>query len=195
MTQVPDRAHDGGGIQGAAPPATAPSSSMHLSDYKRDYYDFSGKASDVARSVAFAGVAIVWIFRVSGSDGPKPPGSLLLPLALLAAGLGLDLLHYIWGAATWGLFHRYHESKLGDPGGPASRPSGVVGAADPLALRSEAGGDSRCLLGHRRLSVVGLVSRGLTQRGRTGVCSRRHGAVARSGDAFSCSARAGAGRG
>ena len=88
---------------------------MRLSDYKKDYYWYSGKASDVARSVAFAGVAIIWIFRIAGEKGPQPPETLLLPLALLAAGLVLDLLQYIWGAATWGFFHRYHEAKLEDP--------------------------------------------------------------------------------
>ena len=37
---------------------------MKLSDYRETYYEFSGKASDVTRQLAFAGIAIVWIFKI-----------------------------------------------------------------------------------------------------------------------------------
>ena len=43
---------------------------MKLSEYANVYAEFSGKASDVARQLAFAGLALVWLFRES--NGPVP---------------------------------------------------------------------------------------------------------------------------
>lgn len=68
---------------------------MKLSDYKKDYQEFSGKASDVARQLAFAGIVLIWIFRVEGPQAQRLPEQLLLPSALLVLALGADLLQYI----------------------------------------------------------------------------------------------------
>ena len=88
---------------------------MKLSDYKQDYYEFSGKASDVARTASFAGLALIWIFRVDAKPAPHLPADLLLPTALFALSLALDLLHYITATTIWGTFHKYHEMKLKNP--------------------------------------------------------------------------------
>lgn len=87
---------------------------MRLSEYKQAYYEFSGKASDVARQLAFAGIIIVWIFKVEGSSGPALPKGLLFPTILLCFSLACDLLHYIVGTITWGVFHRVHEKRNPD---------------------------------------------------------------------------------
>jgi hypothetical protein len=52
---------------------------------------------------------------VDGASVPRLPRELVLPAGLFALALALDLLHYIVGAATWGIFHRYHEVRLADP--------------------------------------------------------------------------------
>lgn len=88
---------------------------MKLSDYKRDYYEFSGKASDAARTAAFAGIALIWVFKVDVESGPRLPSKLMLPAALFALALAFDLLQYAVATCIWGLFHRWHESKLPDP--------------------------------------------------------------------------------
>jgi len=36
---------------------------MNLQDYRDDFYTYSGKASDISRQLAFAGIAIIWIFK------------------------------------------------------------------------------------------------------------------------------------
>lgn len=36
---------------------------MTLSDYLASYYELSGKASDVSRQLAFAGIAVIWVFH------------------------------------------------------------------------------------------------------------------------------------
>ena len=88
---------------------------MKLSDYKQAYYEFSGKASDVARNAAFAGIAIVWIFKFESEPIPRIPSQLYLPTALFVISLGLDLLHYISGGLIWGFFHWFQQRKLANP--------------------------------------------------------------------------------
>lgn len=85
---------------------------MKLKDARENYYTLSGKASDVARQLAFAGIAIIWVFKVDAG-----PGKLGVPESLYGAGLtlivslALDLLHYGIASALWGVFHRLQETK------------------------------------------------------------------------------------
>jgi len=88
---------------------------MKLSDYKKDYYEFSGKASDVARMATFAGIALIWVFKMDGEAVPCLPSELVLPAGLFALALAADLLHYVVATVTWGVFHRWRERKLEDP--------------------------------------------------------------------------------
>jgi hypothetical protein len=85
---------------------------MKLSEYRATYQELSGKASDVARSLAFAGIALVWIFKIGGDAFPRPRPELLAPTALLTLGLAFDLLQYIYSAAAWGVFTRFNERSL-----------------------------------------------------------------------------------
>jgi len=84
---------------------------MKLSKFKEDSYEFSGKASDIARHLAFAGIAIIWIFKATEKDIPKIPAELILPTILFSIALACDLLQYIIGTVIWSIFHRYHEAK------------------------------------------------------------------------------------
>src|SRR5947207_208420 len=87
---------------------------MKLSDYKEEYYEFSKLASENARKAAFAGIAIVWIFRVTSGATPQIPRGFLGPVICFVVAIGVDLLHYILGSVIWGRFHAYHEGKLTD---------------------------------------------------------------------------------
>lgn len=87
---------------------------MKLSDYRETYYEFSGKASDVARNLAFAGIALVWIFKTSDSPNPKIPKDLILPTGLLAITLAFDLFQYVVATSIWGFFQWNEERKLED---------------------------------------------------------------------------------
>jgi len=82
---------------------------MKLVDARQAYYDHSGKASDVARALAFAGIALIWIFKIEDEGGPHIPAELLLPAALLAISLACDLLQYISLTLAWGIYHRVKE--------------------------------------------------------------------------------------
>lgn len=84
---------------------------MRLSDYKKDFQEFSGKASDIARQLSFAGVAIVWILK--GAESLVSP-YLLWALAGFVFSLACDLLHYIWATIIWSYFRWKEEKKLKD---------------------------------------------------------------------------------
>src|SRR5262245_662708 len=82
---------------------------MKLSDARDAYYQHSGKASDVARQLAFAGIAFLWIFKTETPNGPVLPGALYFPAAVLSLGLVLDLAQYLIQTYVWGTFHRRKE--------------------------------------------------------------------------------------
>jgi len=93
---------------------------MKLDNYKQDYYWFSGKASDVARQLSFAGIALVWIFKSTTPSGLSLPKCLLWPALFFGIGLFTDLFQYVTGAVIWGFFYRHHEQK--NPDDPTYNP-------------------------------------------------------------------------
>lgn len=84
-----------------------------LDVYRQAYYDYSSKASEIARTLALSAFAIVWIFRAQ----PDDPSALIFPRALIevascaALALAFDLAHYIVGAAIWGYWVRRQEKR------------------------------------------------------------------------------------
>ena len=82
-----------------------------LSDFRADYQWFSGKASDVARQLSFAGIALIWIFKIDGKPIPIIPEKLLSPAVLFILTLTFDLLQYSVASLIWGAFARYQEKK------------------------------------------------------------------------------------
>ena len=83
---------------------------MELNEYKKDSYEFSKLTSDLVRQFAFAGIAIIWIFKVDKSDH-LIPNQLFLPLLFLVIALVFDLLQYLIPTIIWTIFFRYHEKK------------------------------------------------------------------------------------
>lgn len=84
---------------------------MKIEDYRESYYTHSGKASDVARQLSFAGIALIWVFKSEIAGTPAVPEQLLLPAVLFVASLALDLMQYVFGALIWGAFARHHERR------------------------------------------------------------------------------------
>jgi hypothetical protein len=85
---------------------------MKLSDYEKVYHEFSGKTSDITRKLAFAGIALVWIFKIETLPTPMIPKELRIPTILLALTLIFDLLQYVAGTTIWGIFQWHQERKL-----------------------------------------------------------------------------------
>jgi hypothetical protein len=80
-----------------------------LQDYRETFYTFSGKASDLSRQLAFAGLAIIWLFKRDNLAGLSIPRELLWPGVLIVLSLGLDMLHYVSASAIWRYFYRSQE--------------------------------------------------------------------------------------
>lgn len=87
---------------------------MNLSDYRNDYYQFSSKTSEIARQLSFAGIALVWVFKV-GESPASIPEELVLPAGLFVLALALDLLHAAYGTFVWGAFAWWKERQGIDP--------------------------------------------------------------------------------
>lgn len=83
-----------------------------IDDYKNDYEYYTGKASEINRSLALGGIAVIWIFRTTISGEPVIPQVLLTPLIWLVVALGLDLLQYVAGGLIWLIYYRYKESQI-----------------------------------------------------------------------------------
>jgi hypothetical protein len=87
---------------------------MLLKGYLETFYTYSGKASDVCRQLAFAAIAIIWIFKTDAGGKLTVPSNLVLPGILIVLSLALDLTQYCLGALIWYFFYRHHE-KLRTP--------------------------------------------------------------------------------
>jgi len=87
---------------------------MKVKDYKKEYQEFSGKLSDNVRKLAFAGIAIVWIFKQGENGSYTIPSILKTVMLLFVITLSFDLLQYICQTIIWGIFHRYYETKFSE---------------------------------------------------------------------------------
>jgi hypothetical protein len=84
---------------------------MKLQEYIDTFYTFSGKASDVNRQLAFAGIAIIWLFKKDTMAGLTIPHELVLPSLLIVVSLALDMVQYWLASITWRIFYRSKEKK------------------------------------------------------------------------------------
>jgi len=82
---------------------------VKLQDYRNDSYEFSGKASDLSRQLAFAAIALIWVFRVDVAGQPAIPSGLILPSVLVVASLTLEMLQYCAGWLIWRHAYRSKE--------------------------------------------------------------------------------------
>jgi hypothetical protein len=86
---------------------------MTLSEAREGYYSHTGKASDVARQLAFAGIALIWIFKKDSPGTPTIDGAFVPAAKWLVFALIADLLQYVLAAAIWGSFIRWKERQDG----------------------------------------------------------------------------------
>lgn len=78
---------------------------MNIGDLTRAKDVFTGKASDVVRQFAFAGIAVIWLVRTDKSVHPIPE-SLVPVLALFGAALAGDILQYAVSSLIWTVYYR-----------------------------------------------------------------------------------------
>lgn len=73
------------------------------------YEFYTGKASDINRSLALAGIAVIWIFKSTSDGVTSIPDELITPLIFLIISLATDLLQYIAGGLIWWIYYMYKE--------------------------------------------------------------------------------------
>ena len=74
---------------------------MKLAYLRERYSYYSGKASDIVRQLAFAGIALVWLFKTEVDKQWKIPVELLPAASLVVLTLLLDFLQYVVGSLVW----------------------------------------------------------------------------------------------
>lgn len=86
-----------------------------LKEWRDEAIQTSTKLSDINRSFAFAGIAIIWIFRNADQNGLIIPESLILPLVLIVVSFVLDYFQYLWKLVN--SYHLYYsKERLFDQG-------------------------------------------------------------------------------
>ena len=84
---------------------------MKLVKYKEAGFQSSTKVSDINRQLAFAGIAVCWIFKNDSTGMVQLPHELILPLTLFVVALALDILQYIYQTIVWTIYWRTKENK------------------------------------------------------------------------------------
>jgi hypothetical protein len=82
---------------------------VKLPEYRETFYTFSGKLSDIGRQLAFAGIALIWLFKKDTIAGTTIPKELFLPGAIIILGLAIDLIQYVVASIIWRFYYRYLE--------------------------------------------------------------------------------------
>src|SRR5688500_13649158 len=70
---------------------------------QKAYADYTTQASAIVRNLAFAGIAIVWLFRYQQGDSTRLPADLARASFALVLALAFDLAQYVLGGIVWGV--------------------------------------------------------------------------------------------
>ncbi|MFC6095468.1 hypothetical protein ACFPVY_02330 [Flavobacterium qiangtangense] len=85
---------------------------MKIEDYKKAKDNLTKLTSDLARQLAFAGIAVIWLFKLENNKGHIFPEELVRPLEFLVLGLIFDLLQYLFLAGAHIIRYRKNEKSV-----------------------------------------------------------------------------------
>lgn len=86
---------------------------MNVKEYQDCYYEMSGKASEIGRTLGLAGLGVIWIFKLESAEGVRLAQTLVEAAIWIVAALALDLLQYLYLAITWLAISYVFERKHG----------------------------------------------------------------------------------
>jgi hypothetical protein len=86
---------------------------VKVADYQNAYYDMSGKASDIARTLSLAGLGLIWIFKLDDPEGVRLAVDLVRAAAWIVAALILDITQYLYLSVVWLAVSYVYEKKYG----------------------------------------------------------------------------------
>lgn len=85
---------------------------MKLSEWRNEYLITSAEVSKLVRQLAFAGIAIAWVFKANENGVVRMPNQLVWPIIFLCVTLLLDFFHNLVRAEIWKNFCRKNEIKI-----------------------------------------------------------------------------------
>jgi hypothetical protein len=85
---------------------------MKLPELKNDYYSFTTAASIKVRQMAFAGIAVIWMFRTSKEGEIHFEKTLFFALTIMVITLALDFLQNLYQVVTWHIYYNVKEKVL-----------------------------------------------------------------------------------
>jgi len=80
-----------------------------LKDWLQEFYEDTGKISDILRNLALGGIGIIWIFKNTELTHNILPPELISPLRFIVLALIADLLQYLWRAGNVYFYYRLYE--------------------------------------------------------------------------------------
>lgn len=84
---------------------------MKLHEIRTAYEGYSGKLSNVNRQLAYAGIALIWIFRISNNGKTTIPDGMLIPVLLFVISFLLDILQLLFQSLFWYFYYFYKRCK------------------------------------------------------------------------------------
>jgi hypothetical protein len=78
---------------------------MKLFEIRKDIDIYTGKVSELCRTLSFAGLGIIWIFNHGSSGNISVPKELYYPALMFIISLSIDIFQYISEAIIWYLFY------------------------------------------------------------------------------------------
>jgi len=112
---------------------------MKRIDILKKASEFRHKLGDINRQLAFAGIAIIWIFKIKDENDYSLPEELLIAVKYIVISLGLDLLHYIWLAGLYVFYHWFQEKIKKKPADSDIKFSYIIPRISDLFLLAKVG--------------------------------------------------------
>jgi hypothetical protein len=106
---------DASGLSGTPTAATAASTDLQPDVQEAEHIigiarEFTNDALDAARQICLAGVAIIWLFKLTvGTSNFVLPRALLFPTLFFLLGLGFNFVYFAGGALLWRLDYRFFQ--------------------------------------------------------------------------------------
>lgn len=69
--------------------------------------EFTNQALSASQQLCLAGLAVIWLFRVTAGSNLALPAGLLWPTLLFTFGLGVNFCYWAGGALLWRLDYRF----------------------------------------------------------------------------------------
>jgi hypothetical protein len=83
-----------------------------LKDVWAYYSSYNKSVNEITRQIAYAGIAIIWVFRVTASNQIHVPKGLFIAGFFIGLALFLDYLQYIVGSMIYERFGTRMEKKI-----------------------------------------------------------------------------------